>query len=138
MSISTTELLNRLTKSDDITQFLDENEGEFLNISCAELLNELLAQKNMTTAEVAKRSGQSDYVYKVFRGERKPSRDIMISIAIGMSMSVNETQLLLRVSKLARLDPRDKRDSVILYGLKEQVDYIKINELLYDLGEPTL
>lgn len=137
MNISTTELLNRLTQTNDINTFVDEYEKEFMTLSGTELLNELLADKKLSLAEVVKRSGQSDYVYKVFRGERKPSRDILIAIAVGMGLSVDETQLLLRVSKLAALDPRDKRDSVIIYGLKEELEIVKINDLLYELGEPT-
>ncbi len=137
MNISTTELLNRLTQTSDINTFVDEYENEFMALSCTELLNELLADKKLSLAEVVKRSGQSDYVYKVFRGERKPSRDILIAIAVGMGLSVDQTQLLLRVSKLAALDPRDKRDSVIIYGLKEELEIVKINDLLYELGEPT-
>lgn len=137
MNISTTELLNRLTQTNDINTFVDEYEKEFMTLSGTEFLNELLTDKKLSLAEVVKRSGQSDYVYKVFRGERKPSRDILIAIAVGMGLSVDETQLLLRVSKLAALDPRDKRDSVIIYGLKEELEIVKINDLLYELGEPT-
>lgn len=137
MNISTTELLNRLTQTNDINTFVAEYENEFMALSCTELLNELLADKKLSLAEVVKRSGQSDYVYKVFRGERKPSRDILIAIAVGMGLSVDQTQLLLRVSKLAALDPRDRRDSVIIYGLKEELEIAKINDLLYELGEPT-
>lgn len=137
MNISTTELLNRLTQTSDINTFVDEYEKEFMTLSGTDLLNELLIDKKLSMAEIVKRSGQSDYVYKVFRGERKPSRDILIAIAVGMVLSVDETQLLLRVSKLAALDPRDKRDSVIIYGLKEELEIAKINDLLYELGEPT-
>ena len=137
MNISTTELLNRLTQTNDINTFVDEYEKEFMTLSGTEFLNELLTDKKLSLAEVVKRSGQSDYVYKVFRGERKPSRDILIAIAVGMGLSVDETQLLLRVSKLAVLDPRDRRDSVIIYGLKEELEIAKINDLLYELDEPT-
>lgn len=138
MSISTTELLNRLTKSDDVKQFIDKYENEFLELSFTEFLNELLVKNDLSLSTVVKRSGQSDYVYKVFRGERKPSRDITLAIAIGMSLTLDETQLLLRVAKLAALDPRDKRDSVIIYGLNEKLEIVQINDLLYELNEATL
>lgn len=138
MNVSTTELLNRLTQVDDVKMFINEYEDEFLKLSCTEFLNELLVSRNMKLSDVVKHSGQSDYVYKVFRGERKPSRDIVLAIAVGMSLPVDEAQLLLRISKLAALDPRDKRDSVIIYGLKENLDIHKINDLLFELNEQTL
>ena len=138
MSISTTELLNQLTKADDVKQFIDKYKSEFLALTCTEFLNELLVKNDLSLSAVVKRSGQSDYVYKVFRGERKPSRDIMISIAVGMCLTLNEAQLLLRIAKLAALDPRDKRDSVIIYGINERLDAAEINDLLYELNEATL
>ena len=138
MNISTTELLNRLKKSDDLAKFIEDNKNEFSELSCTELLNEMLVDKKTSLARVAKASGQGDYVYKVFQGKRKPSRDIVIAIAVGMELSIDETQLLLRISKLAALDPRDKRDSAILYGLKEQLDINRINDLLFELNEATL
>ena len=138
MSIDTTQLLNRLDQAEDIRAFLVEYEKEFHAVSFSELLRELSVEKDISVAEVARRSGQGDYVYKVFQGLRKPSRDIVVAIAVGMSLRLNETQLLLRVAKLATLDPRDKRDSILLYGLKEKLDVNKLNDLLYDLQEKTL
>lgn len=136
--MTTTELINNLKQTDDIKKFLDEYESEYMRMSYVDFLNELLVNKNISLASVVKNSGQSDYVYKIFRGERKPSRDIMIAIAVGMSLSIDETQLLLRISKLAALDPRDKRDSIIIYSLNEKLGIAKINDLLYELNEQTL
>ncbi|MGN0598828.1 MAG: helix-turn-helix domain-containing protein [Oscillospiraceae bacterium] len=138
MNISTTELLNRLKRTDDFAKFFEDNKNEFSKLSCTELLNEMLTDKKISLAKVAKASGQGDYVYKVFQGKRKPSRDIVIAIAVGMELSIEEAQLLLRISKLAALDPRDKRDSAILYGLKEKFDINRINDLLYEVNEATL
>ncbi len=138
MNCTTTELLNRLKQAEDINGFIEENSGEFMETSFVDFLNEMLVCKNTSVADVMKGSGQSDYVYKIFRGERKPSRDIVIAVAVGMGLDADEAQLLLRIAKLARLDPRDKRDSVIIYGLKEKLDIGRINDILYDLNEATL
>lgn len=138
MIISTTELLNKIYQAEDMKQFLEEYEPEFMTVSFSEMLNELANRKDLSVASIARNSGQGDYVYKVFHGERKPSRDIVIAIAIGMYLSFNETQLLLRVAKLAALDPRDKRDSVIIYGIKEELTIERLNDLLYDVEEKTM
>lgn len=138
MNCTTTELLNRLKQAEDINGFIEENSGEFMETSFVDFLNEMLVCKNTSVADVMKGSGQSDYVYKIFRGERKPSRDIVIAVAVGMGLDADEAQLLLRIAKLARLDPRDKRDSVIIYGLKERLDIGRVNDILYDLNEATL
>ena len=62
----------------------------------------------------------------------------MIAIAVGMELEINQTQFLLRLSKLAALDPRDKRDSIIIYSLKEKQGIEQLNDLLFELGEATL
>ena len=138
MSIDTKELLNRLKQAPDIRTFFDEYQNEFLSLRPLDYLTELLRQKDMSLAQVANQSGQGEYVYKVFRGERRPSRDVVLAIAFGMQLCVEETQLLLRISKLAVLDPRDKRDSVILYSLKERHTVAQANDLLYEMHEQTL
>ena len=138
MSIDTKELLNRLKQAPDIRTFFDEYQNEFLSLRPLDYLTELLRQKDMSLAQVANQSGQGEYVYKVVRGERRPSRDVVLAIAFGMQLCVEETQLLLRISKLAVLDPRDKRDSVILYSLKERHTVAQANDLLYEMHEQTL
>ena len=133
MAIDTTELLHKLSTAKDIKFFLNEYEQEFRSISFSEFLNDIIYDKELTPAEVAKKSGQGEYVYKVIRGERKPSRDVIIAIAVGMTLSLDETQLLLRIAKWAMLDPRDKRDSIIIYSIKEKHKIDQLNDLLFDM-----
>ena len=118
--------------------FFEEYRDEFISISPKELLNEYLAKYEMRVGEVAKLSGQGEYVYKVFNGERKASRDILIAIAVGMKLRLNEVQLLLRVSKFAVLDPRDKRDSIIIFGINSKFDVERLNLLLMDKNQAEL
>jgi len=138
MSLNTTQLLNKLSSATDIKAFISEYEQEFRNITWQEFLNDLISEKKISPADVAKRSGQGEYVYKVIRGERKPSRDVCIAVSIGMGLSLDESQLLLRVFKWAILDPRDKRDSIIMYSLKEKHTIEQANDLLYDMEQQTL
>ena len=138
MAIDTTELLHKLSTAKDIKFFLNEYEQEFRSISFSEFLNDIIYDKELTPAEVAKKSGQGEYVYKVIRGERKPSRDVTIAIAVGMTLSLDETQLLLRIAKWAMLDPRDKRDSIIIYSIKEKHTIDQLNDLLFDMEQQTL
>ncbi len=138
MAIDTTELLHKLSKTSNIKDFINEYEQEFRNITWQEFLNDIISEKKISPADVAKRSGQGEYVYKVIRGERKPSRDVCIAMSIGMGLSLDESQLLLRVFKWAILDPRDKRDSIIMYSLKEKHTIEQTNDLLYDMEQQTL
>ena len=138
MNIETQELLNRLETEDDIALFFKENEGESLTINLRELLNELVAHKELKLSDIVRKSGQGDYVYKVFNGDRKPSRDILIGIAIGMNLTFKETQFVLRIAKQAALDPRDKRDSILIYSINTGLEYPKVNDLLSEMNEKSI
>ena len=138
LNIETQELLNRLETEDDIALFFKENEGEFLIINLRELLNELVAHKELKLSDIVRKSGQGDYVYKVFNGDRKPSRDILIGIAIGMNLTFKETQFVLRIAKQAALDPRDKRDSILIYSINTGLEYPKVNDLLSEMNEKSI
>jgi len=138
MQKSTQELMHRLKEADDILVFLDENEQELLKETTQGYLGGLLDEKNLNTADVMHRSGQSDYVYKVFQGTRKASRNILLAIAIGMSLTVLETQMLMRIAQTAQLDPRNRRDSVIIYALNNNSTIETLNDVLFDIDECAL
>lgn len=138
MAKITEELLNKIKESSDVEAFVRENERVFLSVSPEEYLNRMANEKGLRVADVAERSGQGDYVYKVFSGRRKASRDVLISICFGMGLSLDEAQPLLRAASFARLDPRNRRDSVIIYGLCRRTGVDEVNDILFELGESTL
>ena len=138
MANITNELLQELMNTKDIEEFFKKNENSFIGETPQSFLNTLMTAKNMTIAQVVKISGSGEYVYKVMNGTRKPSRNILISIAFGMKMSLEEVQLLLRISKQARLDSRDKRDSIIIYGFVNALSIYETDDLLNENGFVTI
>lgn len=135
MEKSTSALLNSLTNTNDIAAFLDANENELLRESLPQCLSRLLAEKNLTVAAVAERSGRGDYAYKIFNGNKNPTRDVLISIALGMGLTLPETQLVLRLAKFSYLDPRNKRDSVFIFAIGKGLDINETNSILIDTNE---
>lgn len=138
MATTTDNLLKELKNAKDINAFLNNNEKKFINETPCSLLNEFLLSKNTNIPQVIKNSSSGDYVYKIFNGTRKPSRQILLTIAFGLKLSLEETQLLLRVSKLALLDSRDKRDSIIIYALVNHLSVFQADDLLAENGFVTL
>ena len=138
MATTTDNLLKELKNAKDINAFLNNNEKKFINETPCSLLNEILLSKNTNIPQVIKNSSSGDYVYKIFNGTRKPSRQILLTIAFGLKLSLEETQLLLRVSKLALLDSRDKRDSIIIYALVNHLSVFQTDDLLAENGFVTL
>ena len=130
MRTITDELLTELKNTDDIKSFLDSHSNEFISETVSSYLNFMVSKLNLSIAEIAQASGVGGYTYKIFSGERKPSRDIAIAIALGMSLSIEETQLFLRIAKFAILDSRDKRDSIIIYGFANHMSIPEIDDML--------
>ena len=130
MKTITQELLDGLKNADDIKAFLDLHEQDFLSQSLIDYLNELMNEKNITVAQVAKNSGIGEYVYKIFNGERNAKRDTLVAISFGMHLTFEETQLLLRIAKFAILDSRDRRDGIIIYALMHGLSIFECDDLL--------
>ena len=91
----TDELLKELKNAPDIESFFKVHESKFIKETTVNFLNSMLERKDITISTVSKNSGVGEYVYKIFRGERTPSRDILIAIAFSMNLTLEETQLLL-------------------------------------------
>ena len=132
MQTITEDLLMELKNADNIETFFKMHESKFISKTTSEYLNEIVAIRNMSISDIAKNSGCGEYVYKIFRGERNPSRDTLICIAFGMKLSLEETQLLLRISKFAILDSRDKRDSIIIYCITHKLDIFSADDMLFE------
>ncbi len=133
---------DEIKQTSNIDNFLKKNKKYMVKQSLREHLDTLLIQKNITIAEVA-RGSQIDrsYVYQIFSGDKKPSRDKLIAIAFGMRLSADETQQMLKLSGNRELYVRDERDALILFALQQKNDIFKANELLCDhnykiLGTP--
>lgn len=138
MPTITDELLKELKNVSDIESFFKSHESQFINETTSSYLTGMLELKNINISSIAKNSGIGEYVYKIFRGERTPSRDVLISISFSMNLSLEETQLLLRISKFAVLDSRNKRDSVIIYGLTHNLTVFQTDDILEEQNMVTI
>ena len=138
MQTITDKLLKELKNTSDIESFFKTYENQFIDETTSTYLNKLLKIKDISISGVLKNSGTGEYTYKIFRGDRTASRDVLISISFGMNLSLEETQLLLRISKFAILDSRNKRDSVIIYGLSHNLTVFQVDDILDENNMATL
>lgn len=132
-------LQQELMDSPDLSQFLSQNQGQFVNKSVAELLNHLFMKKNISKAALAKQAGMSEiYLHQIFAGRRNPSRNRLLCLCYGLEASVEETQELLKRCRKAQLYPKRKRDAIIYYGLLHKLGLFEINDKLFEENEETL
>lgn len=130
-------LFEQLSRADNLADYIKKNKPVFYTNDPLLYLEKLKDEKHLTKAQIAKLSGQGNYVYKIFKGEKSPKRDVLICIGIGMGLSVDEIQKLLGLFKFAPLDPKDKRDVIIIFGLFRNLPIGITNDLLSEVGADT-
>ena len=104
---TTDDLSQELMSKDDIDSYIKENRFYFLDRSIPELLNTLYDKKDISKAALARKAGMSEvYLHQVFSGRRKPSRDKLLCLCVGLGATLDETQRLLRQAALAEIYPK--------------------------------
>lgn len=138
-SKTTGDLIAALQRAKDLHSFICENNDAFFTGTLAQCLQQLLEQKNLKKSQVLNRAQINDiYGYQIFQGIKTPSRDKLLSLCLGFSLSIAEAQALLKHAGAAPLYPRNLRDAAILFAIKETLDVPAANDLLYELELETL
>ncbi len=136
---STNELLDELTSGTPLTSFISENSENFIETDLSETLNRILKEKGLTKSAVLKNAEINDiYGYQIFSGKRRPSRDKLIAISLGMKLSLEEVQALLKSAGFQELYPKFKRDSIIINCVCEEKNVFETNGILYNFNQDLL
>ncbi len=137
---TTDELLKQLQNEDRIEEYLSDYNNEFMDLSVAEYLEEMLKKYNLEKSEVINKSRLNQiYGYQIFSGVKaSPSRDKLLQIVFGMGLELKETQRLLKIAGVNELYPRGKRDSIIIFAINKKLSITECDDLLYDMNEKTI
>ena len=103
-------------------------------LSCA--LNKIVNAKNLRICDIIRDSSLStQYTYEIFRGDKKnPSRDVVLSLCIGMHLIPEEADRLMLVTGYAQLYNKNLRDFIIFDGLEHNRSISQINSTLFEHG----
>ncbi|MBQ4529369.1 MAG: hypothetical protein IJA36_01965 [Lachnospiraceae bacterium] len=135
MKKSTEELLQILKHTPDLETYLSNEQDNLKDIPLPEYLNNLCIEKNITRAQCIRQSGlDKGYGYDIFSGAKHPTRDKLLAICFGFSLSLDEVQNLLKISAYPILYAKDRRDSAIIFSLQRNYSLVITNELLFDMG----
>lgn len=133
----TEKLMKALMKSENIENYIKENEQSFIDCSFSECLNMFLAEKKLKRSDVLSDVliGKS-YLYELFEGTKEsPSRDVVIQLCFGLRLTLEESHILFRAGNFCALSCQYKRDFVIIFSLAKGFSIMKCNEMLDDIGE---
>ena len=129
--VNTNTLMKRLFKAADLDTYFQKNEYQMEAPDFYTLLKSLCEQREMLPAHVIDKAQiERTYGHQLFNGTRRPSRDKVLQLAIGLGLDVDETQALLRAAGKSLLYPRLKRDAVILYGIQKGLPVLTVQEIL--------
>lgn len=133
----TEEFLNDLVDSASIESYLATHELDAPSLS--EYLQQLLREKNLKRSEVVRMANLNEtFGYQIFIGTRNPTRDKVLQIAFAMALTLRESNRALRAAGVSSLNPKNRRDAIILFCLDRSCSLQKVNEELYRFGEETL
>ncbi len=139
MKKTTAQLLDALKTDSNIKYFLHNNREEFINLSLAQFLNELLIKKNIDKARAIENANlNTQYGYQIFAGQKNPSRDKLLQLAFGMGLDLKSAQRLLNIAGVSELYPRNQRDSIIIFAFNNSLSLMECEELLEEMGEYTI
>lgn len=137
--LSTEELLLLLFKASNLSSFLDGRSSDILLPEFSEYISSLCAERAEVPEHIIQRSGlEKSFGHQLFSGRRAPSRDTVLQLAFGFSLTPAEAQELLRIARKSPLYPRVKRDAAIMYCLFHGVSFVDTQIILYDLDLPVL
>ena len=139
MPKTTGNLLAELSESADLAKYLSDNREELVSGEIGSLMESIRQTKKIRKAELARNAGISEfYLYQLLKGYRKPSRDTLLAVCLGLGCTEDQTEKLLKSGGYSPLYVRLKRDSVIRYGIMHSWDVLKVNDMLYEQGESPL
>ena len=129
---NTAQLKHDLKKADDINKFKRDNKKSFREYTLAEYLKKLLAEKNLSKAQVISDSCLGNYAYQIFDGKKKASREKILSLAFAMKLTPDETDYLLYYAEHKKLYVRNSYDAIIYFALLKGYNITKTNDILSD------
>lgn len=133
----TEEVLQELLDAPSLDEFIDAH--EFPAVTLPEFLERMLEKKGLKRSRVVRMADLNEtFGYQIFTGARNPSRDKVLQIAFAMALSLRETNRALMAAGASSLDPKCRRDAIIIFCIDQGCSLQKVNEELYRLEEDTV
>lgn len=130
--MKTTHELEQKIRSGKDPSLLDG--GDFSLPKLSDYLHTILKAHDMTVIQAIQRCNlDRSYGYQLFNGTRRPTRDMLLTLAIHLGLTERETQRLLKLAGRPVLYARNRRDAAVLYCLSHRLSHAETEELLNGL-----
>ena len=133
----TEDLLNELLDSPDPAAFASKHKLACRNLP--EYLQQLLDERGLRRPEVVCQAGiNPTFGYQIFVGQRNPSRNKLLQLAVAMKLSLRETNRLLQAGGCNELYCKNRRDAIIIFCIDHGETLQTADEQLYAFHEDTI
>lgn len=136
MRKSTEEIENEMKRAktwDDLKEIMKKN--GIGRETFGDRLLELCTKYEVRPADLERKVAISkSQFYAVMNGTRNPSKENVIKIALGLGVTIEEINALLKLAKHKELYPKNKEDAIIKFGIEHKKDIYEINEMLKEYG----
>lgn len=137
---NTGDLMNELKSGkESLDDFLENSEDSFINPDIKAFWTEIVDNSTRSKSDIINKSDFNyKYFYDVINGRKIPKRDKVIKLCLAMKVGIDKCQEALKISGKSQLYPRIRRDSIILYALKNEWSIFRCSAILKRYGEDVL
>ncbi len=134
MNLSTREFENRIDRAQSIDE-LREMLKDLPKTTFGDRIYQMCEERNFSLSKVQRDCGiTKSYFYDFANGTRSPKKHHVIKIGMAMQLSIEEINELLKLAQHKELYAKRKEDAIIIFGIKNHLSDIQIDELLVDAG----
>ena len=117
--MKTQELVSALMRTADFDGLCERHADEFMDENLIGYLLTLMERHGASKREMMEQADlDKGYAYQILRGIRKPNRDKLLCIALGLGCDLEETQTLLKLGGRNELYSRVRRDAAVVFCLQ--------------------
>ena len=139
MAKNTDELDFELKNTDSLDDFLQINEAEFDDKNFYKLLSQYIQESGKSKFGIAVDSGISEpYMYNLIKVEKRPTRNTVIKLSLGLKLSIKSTERLLKLAGYSGFYVKHKRDSILKFAVENNFSLAEADELLVKYSLSTI
>lgn len=115
----------------DTCSNIDEVKNLFPELDFLTYLYTILGYYNISTSNLIKKLEMDEQEYDdIFAGKIEPSRNQILQITKAINLDLKKTNFLLTLANKTILNPKDSRDSLIIFSIKNHYNLQQINLIL--------
>lgn len=129
---NTTKLIKDLYNI-ELEEYLDKYNQSFDFIAIDKYLCYLIEQSKLSKHKVIQKTNINKfYAYQILNGTKRPIRNKVLTFVFALELDLDDAQKMLKCCDYAILNPRKKRDSIIIYCIIHKTSLMDTNIILYD------